>query len=79
MITIKKIKKFNDDVKHLKKKYKNIYEDLIVFKKIVLENPEAGKNLGHGLYKLRLKNSSKNTGKSGGFRVPHRGSVNPTP
>ncbi len=69
MIKIKKIKKFDNDVKHLRKKYKEIKKDLMLFKEIVSSNPEAGKSLGHSLYKLRLKNSSKNIGKSGGFRV----------
>jgi hypothetical protein len=31
--------------------------------------PKQGKDLGAGLYKIRLASKSKNTGKSGGFRV----------
>ena len=60
---------FLANVKHLKKKYKKIDQDLKSFKKYILENPTEGKPLGHGLYKIRYKNSDKNTGKSGGYRI----------
>ncbi len=46
MIKIKKIKKFDNDVKHLRKKYKEIKKDLMLFKEIVSSNPEAGKSFG---------------------------------
>ncbi len=71
MIKIKKFKSFLSDVKHLKKKYKKIELDLIEFQKIVSSNPTAGIDLGYGLYKLRLTNSSKNKGKRAGFRTIH--------
>ncbi len=69
MLKIKKLKNFTANVKHLRKKYKKIDEDLRYFKNAVLENPTIGKDLGHGIYKLRLKNSSKNRGKRAGFRT----------
>jgi len=62
-------KAFVRDVKKLKKKYKNILSDLEEFKNILLETPNIGYSLGHGIYKVRVKNSNKNQGKSGGYRV----------
>ncbi len=62
-------KYFLANVKHLKKKYKKIDQDLKSLKKYILENPAEGKPLGHGLYKIRYKNSDKNIGKSGGYRI----------
>jgi len=62
-------KTFVRDVKKLKKKYKNILSDLEEFKNILLETPNIGHSLGHGIYKVRVKNSNKNQGKSGGYRV----------
>ena len=32
-------------------------------------NPTTGKHIGNGRYKIRIKNSSNNKGKSGGYRV----------
>jgi hypothetical protein len=33
------------------------------------ENPKQGKQLGAGLYKMRMASESKGGGKSGGFRI----------
>ena len=41
-------------------------EDLVKELKI---NPNIGINLGNHRYKIRLKNSTNNKGKSGGYRV----------
>lgn len=35
----------------------------------IIENPNVGEDLGSGFRKLRLKITSKNSGKSGGARV----------
>ena len=62
-------KTFVKDVKQLKKRYKNILDDIEEFK-IILENtPTIGTALGYGLYKVRIKNRNKNQGKRGGYRV----------
>jgi len=60
---------FSREVKKLFKKYKKITADLQELQKILQQNPQAGIELGHGCYKIRLANSSIPTGKSGGFRV----------
>jgi len=60
---------FSREVKKLFKKYKKITADLQELQKILQQNPQAGIELGHSCYKIRLANSSIPTGKSGGFRV----------
>ena len=60
---------FDRDVKILKKKFKLIKQDILELVDILKINPFSGIDLGSGLFKIRLKNSSIPTGKSGGFRV----------
>ncbi len=60
---------FSREVKKLFKKYKKITADLQELQKILQQNPQAGIELGHSCYKIRLANSSIPSGKSGGFRV----------
>lgn len=68
-LSIVPFQSFVKDVKKLKKRYKNILKDIEVFKALLEENPMVGESLGHGIYKVRVKNSDKNQGKSGGYRV----------
>ena len=69
-LSIIPFKTFVKDVKKLKKRYKNILDDIEEFKTLLEDNPTVGTwYLGHGLYKIRVKNSDKNQGKSGGYRV----------
>jgi len=63
------LESFAKDVKKLHKKYKAIASDLRILESELQENPQCGINLGNACYKIRLKNSSVPTGKSGGFRV----------
>jgi mRNA-degrading endonuclease RelE of RelBE toxin-antitoxin system len=60
---------FLKDVKTLKKRYRNIAENIDGLVGILKQNPAAGIALGKNLYKIRLKSSDKKTGKRGGFRV----------
>lgn len=60
---------FAKDVKKLHKKYKTITKDLRELEDELQDNPQCGIFLGNNCYKIRLKNSSVPTGKSGGFRV----------
>ena len=60
---------FVKDVKKLHKKYKTITKDLRELEDELQDNPQCGIFLGNNCYKVRLKNSSVPTGKSGGFRV----------
>jgi mRNA-degrading endonuclease RelE of RelBE toxin-antitoxin system len=60
---------FEKDVKRLAKKYNKIASDLRELGNTLTDNPKAGIAMSNSLYKLRLKNSSASSGKSGGFRV----------
>jgi mRNA-degrading endonuclease RelE of RelBE toxin-antitoxin system len=63
------LESFRKDAKHLAKKYAKLAIDLQKLNDTLSENPKAGIALSGGLYKLRLQNSSTNSGKSGGLRV----------
>ena len=60
---------FSKNVKQLRKRYKSISRDLRFLQEELTSNPRTGIELGHNCYKIRLRNSSVPTGKSGGFRV----------
>ncbi|MDO6440292.1 type II toxin-antitoxin system RelE/ParE family toxin [Cyclobacterium sp. 1_MG-2023] len=57
------------EFKKLAKKYPSLKTDLQHLIETLVENPVLGIRLGHNLYKIRMKISSKNKGKSGGARV----------
>jgi len=63
------LESFSKDVKKLYKKYRNIVDDLKVLEEELHSDPKSGVELGNNCYKVRLRNSSVPTGKSGGFRV----------
>ncbi|MBL0721601.1 MAG: type II toxin-antitoxin system RelE/ParE family toxin [Sulfurovum sp.] len=60
---------FKKNVKSLKKQYKNIKQDIELFADELIENPFIGTTLGNNSYKVRIKNSNNNKGKSAGYRV----------
>ena len=60
---------FKRSVKPLAKKYASFKQDLSDFIIELTENPEMGTPLGHNMFKVRLKVTSKRKGKSGGARV----------
>ncbi len=68
-VTIRITKSFKAAVKPLPKKFPSISSDLLKLEKELLQNPKQGTALGHNVYKIRLKISSKGKGKSGGARV----------
>ncbi len=55
--------------KKLKKKYRNLGQDIDRLRSILTTNSNAGIPLGSGLYKIRLASSDIHKGKSGTFRV----------
>jgi mRNA-degrading endonuclease RelE of RelBE toxin-antitoxin system len=55
--------------KRLKKKYRNLEEDINHLRVTLTKNPVAGIPLGAGLYKTRLASSDMAKAKSGAFRV----------
>lgn len=68
-LTIVPTPEFKKSVKTLFKCYKLISKDLADLEKELQEDTHAGVDLGSGCFKIRLKNSSVPTGKSGDFRV----------
>ena len=60
---------FRRQAKRLLKKHKTLTDDLAELQRLLLDNPFIGIDLGGGKRKIRLKVTSKNKGKSGGFRV----------
>lgn len=63
------LRRFQKDVKNLKKRFPKIKEDIIHLSDKLIQNPASGTPLGSDLYKMRIANSSVKSGKSGGFCV----------
>jgi hypothetical protein len=51
------------------KKYRSLKQEIHNLEQKLIENPQIGIDLGNGLFKIKLAIKSKNSGKSGGFRV----------
>lgn len=60
---------FDRELKHLRKRYSSLLQDLKALQDEILSNPQTGTDLGGGLRKIRMKITSKGRGKSGGARV----------
>jgi len=55
---------FIKNLKALKKKYKNIKNDVLELANKLEINPTMGTKLGNNTFKIRIKNSNNNKGKS---------------
>jgi hypothetical protein len=60
---------FKRKFKRLAKKFRTLPDELDELITLLEKQPQQGKDLGAGLFKLRLGSESKGGGKSGGFRV----------
>ena len=60
---------FKKSAKKLLKHYKSFKKDLHTFLDSLDDNPNQGTKLAQGLYKVRIKNSDNNKGKSAGYRI----------
>jgi hypothetical protein len=60
---------FNKAVKKLKKRFRNIEKDYTAFVDSIKSGDDLGIHLGDNIYKARIANSDKNSGKSGGYRL----------
>lgn len=60
---------FSKHLKALAKKYPSMKGDYNTLLDSLQQKPQQGESLGKDCYKIRMKISSKNTGKSGGARV----------
>ena len=68
-VTVNITENFRREAKSLLKKYPSFKSDLLQLEKDLTINPKLGISLGNNCYKIRLKISGKNKGKSGGARV----------
>ena len=66
---IARTEEFSRHLKQLAKKYPSIKKDYSSLLDSLALNPLQGTSLGKECYKIRMKISSKNAGKSGGARV----------
>jgi len=55
--------------KKLKKRFRNIEKDYMAFVNSIENDNDLGVHLGDNVYKVRIVNSDKNAGKSGGYRL----------
>ncbi|MFA7571000.1 MAG: type II toxin-antitoxin system RelE/ParE family toxin [Sulfurimonadaceae bacterium] len=55
--------------KKLQKRFKNIETDCDTFIQSIQTTQDLGINLGQGVYKVRIANSDKKSGKSSGYRL----------
>ena len=62
-------KQFKRDFKTLFKKYPSLEQDIDALIRSLRDTPIQGTPIGDNCYKIRLKITSKATGKSGGARV----------
>jgi hypothetical protein len=60
---------FDREYKRLRKKYKSLPDDLLLFEKELNEKPDIGIDLGGNIRKIRIAIKSKNKGKAGGARI----------
>ena len=60
---------FKRDIKPLAKKYHTLKHSIENLHNALVENPYLGVPYGNGIFKVRVADQSKGTGKSGGFRV----------
>lgn len=60
---------FKKNYKSLSKKYPSINKDLLIIAEELKIKPDSGISLGNNCYKIRLKITSKNKGKSSGARL----------
>jgi len=62
-------KKFIKQIKKYSKKFNSLSDDLKELYKLLSDNPKSGVSKGNNIYKIRLKNSDLQKGKSAGYRI----------
>ena len=68
-LVIEETETFNKAVKKLKKRFKNIENDCDEFVQSIETTDNLGVDLGNGVYKVRITNSDKKSGKRAGYRL----------
>jgi hypothetical protein len=68
-LKVKQTELFEKLIKKLSKKYNNIGKDIDSHIDNIKTIEDLGISLGNNIYKVRIKNSDNNKGKSGGYRL----------
>lgn len=68
-VVILETEKFSKSVKKLKKRFRHIEDDCVQFIEHIEYEEDLGTYLGDGVYKARIANSDKKSGKSSGYRL----------
>ena len=68
-VTIEETETFTKAIKQLQKRFKNIETDCEEFVQSIQTTENLGINLGNGVFKVRIANSDKKSGKSSGYRL----------
>ncbi|MDX9796771.1 MAG: type II toxin-antitoxin system RelE/ParE family toxin [Arcobacteraceae bacterium] len=68
-ISVEETETFTKAIKKLQKRFKNIETDCDTFIQSIQTTQDLGINLGQGVYKVRIANSDKKSGKSSGYRL----------
>lgn len=68
-VDIEETETFSKAVKKLQKRFKNIKQDCNTFIQDIQTTKNLGTHLGNGVYKVRIANSDKKSGKSSGYRL----------
>jgi mRNA-degrading endonuclease RelE of RelBE toxin-antitoxin system len=68
-VAILETEKFSKSVKKLKKRFRHIEDDCAQFIEHIKFEEDLGIHIGNGVYKARIPNSDKKSGKSGGYRL----------
>ena len=66
---IQKTKLFEKLTKELQKRFRHILSDIDHFTDNLDDMSKLGVHLGNNIYKVRIANTDKNKGKSGGYRL----------
>ena len=68
-LVIEETETFAKAVKRLQKRFKNIEADCDEFVQSIQTTEHLGTNLGNGIFKVRIANRDKKSGKSAGYRL----------
>jgi mRNA-degrading endonuclease RelE of RelBE toxin-antitoxin system len=68
-VNIEETDTFSKALKKLQKRFKNIETDCDTFLQGIQTVEHLGIHLGNGVYKVRMANSDKKSGKSAGYRL----------
>ncbi|MCX6073638.1 MAG: type II toxin-antitoxin system RelE/ParE family toxin [Campylobacterales bacterium] len=68
-VVILETEKFSKSIKKLKKRFRHIEDDCEEFIEHIEYEEDLGIHLGDGVYKARIANTDKKSGKSSGYRL----------